>query len=948
MSKALRSLGLSGSGTPPKEVVKNVVSANTLDYHTYDSFWRGLVGKSSTTTRFLAEIITKLIEVEEGTKKLTRLGVDIERVRHALCHTIHYLDLFYEFDCNTQIFKKAFRRYDTHRKSASGKGGGAGGGAVADQIIHDLKRRHVEHSDMVQQLVIECSFVDLNTTSLFGFGSQQTARQKEYSVIGDFSFVFHHLKSASSKGGGQVYRSVFDSMFKLLRAIPNQLRANPSLTKSLLSNVMSLMHMLIDFMTEYPIADIAFIRDVALPAIKPFCTWPKLYADIASEIVSLLNKEARSPGAAHRELVCEENPLLTAQACRLPPEISEKESLVEWARTQRTSYVWYNREVPRSVMLTHICKKCATLPDKDTMISRTNASVAQLLTSLLETNVQLPEGVRDLSRELNLSAHPPSRVRRWYVEALDIVEKGQRAGGEGDVDREALVGVLEKINATIGRQARPRSIKVEAPRMEKWTHAPPQIPVRLFEYRAFTGGDRHKRGFKSGAVGGQKLYLWPSVHREAETSKERKNYLNYADAYNKLKRDVASAVSPHGNLTHGGQKPIVSLLVLGGNEVVHRLLCSLVALHWNQKALCDQVVFKIYMAPVGKNDLAAFIASRDGWYRRQAFSPLCTPLLMCPQLKSGTFVIARGTSKSSIVSELEAFPERTLDCAPAYLQGKLIQDLLRGARRRLDVGVFECQVYTDPGCMDDEDPGPPDCTIPFCMRVELGLNCSVAQFALDNEDLFADDMMPMVKEKKGKIRIDNSVKDGLSSSPKWEDVIQNKSFQKSGLGPTPEIRVSMFPMDVDGTLHSSDVDMIELPEAAHLSVIVGCCPSFGIPSTTNEHKVCEVASVPLGTAANPLYPWLELYSVDMKRQAPDLLKKKDKKARDVEALQDALRGETQQYHVGLVDIRTSTAGRRPFNILVDGELYGPFYRIRIKKCDPFAHMPTMSFFPPDM
>ena len=94
MSKALRSLGLSGSGTPPKEVVKRVLSDNTLDYPTYDSFWRGLVGKSSTTTRFLAEIITKLIEVEEGTKKLTKSGVDLARVKHALSHTIHYLDLF--------------------------------------------------------------------------------------------------------------------------------------------------------------------------------------------------------------------------------------------------------------------------------------------------------------------------------------------------------------------------------------------------------------------------------------------------------------------------------------------------------------------------------------------------------------------------------------------------------------------------------------------------------------------------------------------------------------------------------------------------------------------------------------------------------------------------------------------------------------------------------------
>ena len=354
------------------------------------------------------------------------------------------------------------------------------------------------------------------------------------------------------------------------------------------------------------------------------------------------------------------------------------------------------------------------------------------------------------------------------------------------------------------------------------------------------------------------------------------------------------------------------------------------------------------MGPVGKNDVGAFVASRDSWYRRQVFAPLCTPLLMCPQLKSGTFIQARGTSKSSVVDELEALSNGMIDYAPAYLQGRLLQDLVRGARRRLDVGVFECQVYTDPGCMEDENPGTPDCTIPFCTRVELGLNCAVAQFALDNEEMFADEMMP-IREKKDKRKnaVDNSVTDGLNDGPQWSEVVQNKMFQKSGMGPTPEIRVSMYPMDVDGTLHSSDVDMIELPEAAHMSVIIGCCPSYNVPSSSSEHKVKEVASVPLGTAANPLYPWLELYSVDMKRQAPDLLKKKDNKLKDVEALQEALRLETQQYHVGIVDMnfdRGQAAVQHPHR----WRAIRAVYRVRIQKCQDLGHLPIMSFFPPDM
>ena len=96
-----------------------------------------------------------------------------------------------------------------------------------------------------------------------------------------------------------------------------------------------------------------------------------------------------------------------------------------------------------------------------------------------------------------------------------------------------------------------------------------------------------------------------------------------------------------------------------------------------------------------------------------------------------------------------------------------------------------------------------------------------------------------------------------------------------------------------------------------------------------------------------IVPTSRLYSGRYaKKTAPDVFKKV-KKLRDVEALKKRFVLKLPAIP-RVVDIRTSTAGRRPFNILVDGELFwSGCHEGKIQKCEDMKHLP-MSFFPPDM
>ena len=87
--------------------------------------------------------------------------------------------------------------------------------------------------------------------------------------------------------------------------------------------------------------------------------------------------------------------------------------------------------------------------------------------------------------------------------------------------------------------------------------------------------------------------------------------------------------------------------------------------------------------------------------------------------------------------------------------------------------------------------------------------------------------------------------------------------------------------------------------------------------------------IPVSNSSNPLSPWLELYALPKRTNILETLRKKDKSVKDLERIKETLKHESNQFHVGVVDIKASSSSRVPFFVTIDDQIYGPYYRIRL-------------------
>jgi len=288
---------------------------------------------------------------------------------------------------------------------------------------------------------------------------------------------------------------------------------------------------------------------------------------------------------------------------------------------------------------------------------------------------------------------------------------------------------------------------------------------------------------------------------------------------------------------------------------------------------------------------------------------------------------------------------------PEKLLRPLLESYVREACHVFPVTVYDCECWESPDAIEvDRNP---DVTVPFCVRVEIGLGAAIAAHASSLE--FTTNFGGQ------------SVVEGLGVDPTLEEMLNDKGFLKniSGTNPdlkitTPELTVSMYSMGVDGTI--DDRFKLELADSQYLSLTVASVPRYTVPSEQNRCIVAVDPCDPPATAANPSFPWLEVQSVAVKPAVVDLIKKKDKKPKDLDSIQETLKYDCKTHHIGFLDIRSTLTSRMPFNIAVDGQTFGPYYRVRMRKStalstsggqsaalakSPSVFFPVMTFFPTD-
>ena len=126
----------------------------------------------------------------------------------------------------------------------------------------------------------------------------------------------------------------------------------------------------------------------------------------------------------------------------------------------------------------------------------------------------------------------------------------------------------------------------------------------------------------------------------------------------------------------------------------------------------------MFVVPVGRNDLAIFLARTDLWYQRHIYATFLQPLALCPQFP--------GEEEFSNELLHEAGFGEAL---PVQFLRTTLQDFTRQAMQVLPVCVFDCVCWTELGAGNlGEDASSallqqqaPDVIVPFITSAEIGI-----------------------------------------------------------------------------------------------------------------------------------------------------------------------------------------------------------------------------------
>uniref|UniRef100_A0A7S2WGQ8 Uncharacterized protein n=1 Tax=Mucochytrium quahogii TaxID=96639 RepID=A0A7S2WGQ8_9STRA len=380
------------------------------------------------------------------------------------------------------------------------------------------------------------------------------------------------------------------------------------------------------------------------------------------------------------------------------------------------------------------------------------------------------------------------------------------------------------------------------------------------------------------------------------------------------------------------------IMCIGGNIAVHKLLCAYMSVIRSLGKRADAERYEIFLVPVGRNDLCSFIAMRDGWYRKHIYSPYSVGLHMSPPISDAMTKDPRKVSAYSSNSSSSNINLEEGTVSPMRRQFEILSDYVQSASQTCKAQIYQCSCWTD------SDQAEPSIVIPFTTRVEIGLNASVNRFInhdeIRNRDRsVSNSSMSSTTSSASSLFFLNSSqrtdREGRTTASAWEEVLLERNFVKSGIGPglTPDLKVSMRLVNLDGTTRTKTR---ELTPSMYSLFSASSCPAY-TAQTVEQRRITREPYQSFSTSTLPMNNWLEVNYISARQSfLQELLKKREKKQRDVDGIKELIRTEQQQCFVQSVDVTTTTA-RAVFHISVDQQVYGPFQKVQI--------VPTGKTFP---
>ena len=680
------------------------------------------------------------------------------------------------------------------------------------------------------------------------------------------------------------------------------------------------------------------ILEEAQEALRPFKLEPEPLGGAAARLASTIRKEMSAPGAASRGRLLDVAPALrpvipsehgreisvrcrSRSFVRAPARMSiigmiastlegEQEAAMKPARRGQCVHVFFNPHSAHSNNLmsivnwnTSATKNRLTIAEEDLCIklhlmksmlaSSGSGSAANLLdkapqvVSLENFNGYYREA---LSAFLKAESLPPGEAKTFREARLDsigqsILEEAQGAGAGATAESKDKWGRVRNL-------VREGAFHLTMPR-------PPPVVYDLINtdtlYEA--GGSEVLEGSLGGM--GEREYEVPLTSCGKELMQVLQKYhpaMQHHYAYNSKNEHVRVAI-------------------VGGDATVHNTVMGYVYVLKHHPELLENIDLQFYLLPTGsRNQLASFIAQHDSWYQASAFSAAMNQLPVVPQLRpSESHEIAswqaaetvpapaeaasssrksifhsalgdatRRLSKSAIASskvktaEEESFSKRV---APCENLSRVLSGYLREAKEKLKVSIFICEAWAAVGRKTYHY------NIPFCCRVEMGLPAHIVS--------------------QGAIKTTSSIshksQSGSAGLPRAA-CLKEDDF---------ETLANRFALKATLTLNRRCLGESESTSSTVMA------PSQGFSSIT-------VNNIPrIGDSARIVHPSSDALDVNIvEADWASRMRRRVHCMDDFHDSQTALCGQVQ----------VETVRKKPFDITIDGQVYGPFFRIKISSC----------------